>query len=181
MNFTLSSPADQTVFEEDDLTFNWTLSTFAQEYIFEVALDENFENVIVKDTVDFGSISIENNFSAAEIYFWKITARNRCGFFESEVRSFLTDQVNSVANTNTSFIDIYPNPADEFIHIYSVEKNLRDLTLSIQSIDGKIMTDGIIQFDKNLFTIPVKSWAPGVYIISALYQSQVQVSRIVVQ
>ncbi len=179
--FELANPINETVFESDELTFNWSLSTFADEYIFEIGLDENFNEIVFRDTVELSNVSLENNFDFSITYYWRIIAINRCGSFISGGRTFTVSQTNSVNKVFNNFLDIYPNPANEIIYLELQNHDIRDVDLSIHSLDGKMVTNGPIQFENGIYTLSVKHWPPGVYLVTTLNEGQVQISRIVVQ
>ncbi len=179
--FELLDPADQTILENQDFNLDWSISTFAQSYIINVGLDENFDNEIFRDTVRETNYELPDIFASGQIYYWKVTATNRCGQMSSETRSFSVEQSNSTKSSIKQSLTIYPNPTAHFIQIQNAGNNVGEVNLLIHTIDGKLIYEKSVQIGSDAYSIPVSNWASGIYIISAYYQTNTQISRIVVQ
>jgi len=179
--FELISPIDQTIVENQNFELDWSISTFAKEYIITIGLDKNFDSVVFADTVSQTNYELPKIFAEGQIYYWVITAKNRCGFEISETKSFSIEQTNSIQSSFTKGLNIFPNPTKDFIQIQDLNNEAREFNLLIQTIDGKIMYENSVQFRDGSYSIPVSNWPSGIYIVSANYQTYVQISRIVVQ
>ena len=111
-------PDDESPLFQDELFFSWSPAPNADTFLFEIATDPLFEEIVKKDMVP------ENFYTLAEslpggAYFWRVTALNRCGGQMSNVFSFFMEGAVSNANEPTlpgKFL-VFPNPARDVLHI----------------------------------------------------------------
>ncbi len=77
-----------------------------------------------------------------------------------------------------SFVQLVPNPADEFVKLYGVENRFDQFT--VYSITGKIIFKGDIINDASR-QIPTDSWANGIYILQLSGQDIVHSQKLIVR
>jgi len=75
----------------------WNPGDNVNESFIEVALDQNFENIIDTKTTTFNTYIIITTLAEGTQYFWRVTTTGDCGSATSDVRDFTT------AGTATSF------------------------------------------------------------------------------
>ena len=113
---TLNSPADGA--EDVALTtlFNWSDVTYAQSYDLEIALDADFENVVIERSDLSDSRSLVSGVLESEtVYFWRARGMNGDTAGEwSDVAAFTTEVVTSLPGdelpTEFAMDQNYPNP-----------------------------------------------------------------------
>ena len=71
-------------------TFNWLTTTPSDTYSFQLATDENFENVVYQTVVAGTSFTLDGRLSLATRYFWRVQTGQACGQSQSLVGSFTT-------------------------------------------------------------------------------------------
>jgi subtilisin-like proprotein convertase family protein len=179
--FDLIEPVDQTILENQNLNLNWLNSTYAENYMVSVHLNESLSSEIFRDTINDTNYVLPDIFTADQVYYWQVTATNRCGQRSSETRSFTLEQSNNTESVTDLGVHIYPNPTKEFIHIQDLSKSLDKVKLHIQSIDGRVVYKNEIEFGADIHSIPISNWTAGMYIISIFDERRTQISRIVVQ
>src|SRR5690606_8531020 len=84
----------------------------------------------------------------------------------------INDTVNS-HERNTS-IEIYPNPANNFINIKSLRNISKPLYYDLYDVTGKLLLKGKSKND--LFKVNVENLAPGMYILKLYNSFRVNVS-----
>jgi len=179
--FELFEPENQAIVENENFKLDWSPSTFAQDYIITISLDENLDNEIFSDTLNLTEYQLPSIFEIGQIYYWRVTAVNRCGQMNSEIRSFSVEQTNSIQNNTPDGLNIYPNPTEHFIHFQDINNSLEQGNIIIHNIDGVLVHRKHIKLGSGTYSISVSDWAPGIYIISLVYHTHTQISRIVVQ
>ena len=81
-------------FAEDlilDILFSW-IDNGAQSYELEIALDDEFNNIVRSESLDTNKISL-TEFDPSTIYFWRVHASNICGESTSAIFRFSTGEV----------------------------------------------------------------------------------------
>ena len=82
------------------------------------------------------------------------------------------------AISNNGNIQVYPNPASDFITIKSEDDPIEEYLL--YNINGQLIDKGIGNF-KDEFTIQLTSITPGIYFLHTRTHSQLSVSRFIVE
>lgn len=114
-NFDMLRPYDKIRdVEANEVEFEWSKAENASKYLFTLATDENFQNIISNKYVDENSVTIEKLNYAKTRYFWKVTAipkeTNAMEKMErvpanKEYFSFTTKQAETIDRTD--FDEIY--------------------------------------------------------------------------
>lgn len=82
------------------------------------------------------------------------------------------------AISNNTSIQVYPNPASDFITIKSDSDPIEEYLL--YNINGQLIDKGTSNF-KDEFTIPLTKISTGIYFLHTRTHSQLSVSRFVVE
>jgi hypothetical protein len=114
----LDSPPNNSSNRPIDLTLVWDPSDAATtEYDFELALDDNFTNIVNQQTVPETMASVTGLAFLTE-YFWRVKAISDCGESEfSDVRKFTTEQELGVTDNTIADLVMYPNPASTQLNL----------------------------------------------------------------
>jgi hypothetical protein len=86
----LGSPGDGATGVALNPVFSWTTAAQADTYMFELATDQAFGNVITNDLVTGTSFQAAFDLDSRTEYFWRVTPVNQCGAGTSVTASFLT-------------------------------------------------------------------------------------------
>lgn len=86
----LQSPGDGASGVSLDSVFSWTASAQADTYVFELATDPAFGNVIVDEVVSGTSFQPGFDLDSQTEYFWRVTPANQCGAGAPVTASFTT-------------------------------------------------------------------------------------------
>lgn len=62
-------------------------------------------------------------------------------------------------------IDVYPNPAVEYIQVQITNSTLENIEFELHSIIGNMMSIEVIDLGQGKFRIPVKNFATGYYFV----------------
>ena len=163
-------------------TFSWTRSNFAMRYILEISTKIDFSEIVIRDTIVENSHQLMNELVANQIYYWRVTAENRCGKLNSEIGNFKTEKSSNVYVQQNNLVRLYPNPADQLINISrdAVSANTV-LDVTIYSICGHQVYRYNNSLVGSLLSIDIGDWPSGVYTVSIRTSHKAQNSRIVVQ
>jgi hypothetical protein len=118
----LHSPSDDATVDNLSPTLKWFAANIADEYAIQVSSAENFETLIVNETVvGDTTYSIAPALNEQTTYYWRARSVNADGQSEwSETWSFTTPLISGVGDV-TYNISMFPNPtsADLYIEVPS--------------------------------------------------------------
>ncbi len=112
----LSSPFDNEELDPDEVEFIWReTEPFVQYYQFQLAPDEDFDEVVVDSVMDATSLTIENLSDDHKQYWWRVRAENEYGWGDYGTRTFELETVTSSQEPadipeGYSVDPNYPNP-----------------------------------------------------------------------
>lgn len=86
----LTTPADGATDQDLILTFVWNAAALASDYMFELADDAAFTNIIYSATLSTTSHTANLNLTPSTTYYWRVTAFNACGSTVSTIFQFTT-------------------------------------------------------------------------------------------
>jgi hypothetical protein len=116
----LDSPGDDANSTPLRPTFTWEPAAQASSYLFELATDEAFTDVVISETVDGTTFQPADDLDTDAVYWWRVTANNTCGATASEVRSFRTAPALGECSTGTTtdvlFDDDVPSGDNQWTH-----------------------------------------------------------------
>jgi len=87
---TLESPAAGAVNAALAPVFEWSASAQANSYLFELATDSNFSEILVAETVVGTALQIPFELDSLTEYFWRVSPVNQCGAAAATSASFIT-------------------------------------------------------------------------------------------
>jgi len=114
----LTNPLDNAIDLNTNVTFDWVeVISPALEYIFELATDDAFTNIIATETTTETTTNATGLDNATE-YFWRVRATNDCGEGEnSDVFSFTTEEALGINENKIEGLVVYPNPTSNLLNI----------------------------------------------------------------
>lgn len=113
---TLSSPLNGWEMEPEEIEFSWLEGEpYIHHYQFELATDEDFNEVVVDSVLEETTLTLENLNEEYDQYWWRVRAENDLGWGEYSTRTFELETASSterLAETpqEYSLDQNYPNP-----------------------------------------------------------------------
>lgn len=83
-------------------TFTWEAADQAASYLFELATDANFTDIVISETVEGTSFQPDAPLGLDTQYWWRVSASNSCGANTSAVYSFITAPAVGECSTGTT-------------------------------------------------------------------------------
>jgi len=87
---TLQSPTDGALDTALQPVFGWSASDQADSYVFELATDSNFSDIVVSQNVDATGYQVPFELESLTEYFWRVSPLNQCGVAPAAMASFTT-------------------------------------------------------------------------------------------
>jgi len=177
----LMTPTDGAELVDILPTFEWSESTSQEgSYLILVSQDSTFQTGTIEEQINTPLWTPSENLLEDTEYFWQVTAQGNCTDLSSRVFSFSTDVGVAVIDPALKAIGVYPNPTEGelIISLEDTEISGRDVSLSIISIDGRIL--GQQSSLSDLASIDLSSFGQGVYLIRLESDSGVYVHRVLV-
>ncbi|MEL6558761.1 MAG: reprolysin-like metallopeptidase [Bacteroidota bacterium] len=168
------------IFPEDNATsvstlleFNWADSELADNYNFELATDENFQNIVYSENeIDQSSLILDFELDESVRYFWRVSINNQCGTGGFTTGEFRTEAfetttasltnlglqiIPAVPNTVTSTLTISEDVTVDDINFKGLDIShtyISDLTVVLQSPAGTRVTlfSEICNDEENILT-----------------------------
>ncbi len=111
----LRTPIHGSQQKSEEINFEWEPSSQLDSYHFQIAEDNNFQNIFYQGTLKSNQLTL-NDFKYLTSYFWRVGLRHNKKMIWSHTWNFTTLNNVSVSESNSvSFI--HPNPASEYIEI----------------------------------------------------------------
>lgn len=178
-----SLPADNATAVPLDAHFEWSAIAGATAYKLQIADDlADFDQHIVftANTV-FNYFDLSNNLSMGKTYYWRVSSKNDCGQTASTTRSFTTEGVNAVGSVAALSLDVFPNPAKDYIFVRTTAPLVKAVSISLLSATGQVMLQRELQAGSTIFELPVNEVPSGVYLLKMTSAAEVLVQKIAVE
>ena len=148
----LSFPENLSVLDRLFTTLSWTPQSNAEAYFVEIALDPDFNNIVLTKSVDSASTNINpsDGLAAETVYYWRVSPSNFCGngtaadYFsfvtpnqvaaQDTPKTILDDAANSVSSVISITEDL--RITDLNVHLAASHTYLADLTVNLTSPAG---------------------------------------------
>ena len=157
----LSFPENSSVLDRLFTTLSWTPQSNAEAYFIEIALDPDFNNIVLTKSVDSASTNINpsDGLAAETVYYWRVSPSNFCGngtaadYFsfvtpnqvaaQDTPKTILDDAANSISSVISITEDL--RITDLNVHLAASHTYLSDLTVNLTSPAG--VTVGLLARD----------------------------------
>ena len=143
--FDLIYPRNNENIASDTTSLKWNKSPFADSYVYEIASDSNFTNIVKSGTTAYNTVTVDG-LEIGEDYYWRVKAVNNsrqlgCSYYSKNVSRFST--VGEIIVENITY-----------------DKILRELMLTIQNTKDTDETFSLIVAvkDNNDKLISMKTW-----------------------
>jgi hypothetical protein len=90
--------------------FTWEASDQAASYLFELATDAAFSNVVISETVEGTSFQPSTELGLDTEYWWRVSSANTCGGNTSAIYSFRTAPAAGECSTGTTTQVLFDDP-----------------------------------------------------------------------
>ncbi len=165
----LLSPGNGQVFPGQYVEFQWSDASPGYAEL-EIAVDENFENIVYTKTL-YGSAPLHAAHLpfAETTYFWRLRKPTSCGAdVLSEVGQFTIGDVlsnNADNHTGRGRFMVYPNPAHDMLMLQApAEVRAADL----YDLSGRKVRSYTLRPQTHAQSIAVTGLSPGIYILKAV-------------
>ena len=144
--------------------FTWEPSDQAASYLFELATDSAFSNIVISQTVDGTSFQPDTDLGLDTEYWWRVSASNTCGGNTSAVYTFRTAPAAGECSTGTTtqvvFSDTVEAGDTQWTHEAAVGSDLWSISgsrpnsppFSWKVTDAAVITDQ--RLISPVFTLP---------------------------
>jgi len=93
----------------------------------------------------------------------------------------VANQALAVAENIFNGVGFYPNPAENFINIKSDNLSLKNSSIRLIDLSGKIVYNKDILVDVNNYKIPLENVSSGVYLLELIIKDNVKIEKIIIQ
>ena len=163
----LNLPEDNEVLLTPRPQISWLTANLTDNYAIRVAKDPQFQEVIYSGERSLNFFKFSQDLESG-LYYWQIKSKNDCGEKTSEIRKFKLN-LNDLGSLFRWQIAIEPNPVSDWVNIHLSEK-LSDITISLYSIEGRLLFSQLYPEERNHFSIDVHRFPPGLFIVRVLYK-----------
>jgi hypothetical protein len=164
------------------VSFVWDRNNAAAtRYLFEIATDNQFKNIIDSNYVGPSNTSI-NNLAEATRYYWRVKSyvdtlvSNWSPVFSFKTHNYTS--INEPAGVENQ-ITVFPNPSEGLFNIQLPESmNIREL--QFLDLSGKRL-DIYQNLDHNMAQIDAHQLKPGVYLLRLISGNNVFIKQVILQ
>ncbi len=148
-------------------------------YLLEIALDENFTNIIESASTDAALYTIANELEGETTYYWRVTASNSCGMTTSATFSFITIAVTRVDEWRGGAVEVFPNPSSGKLHI-DLKAVQTSVFAEVITLDAKVLQQRLLA-PNQIHDIDLRSVASGIYVLRFTNEHGVLSKRIFIK
>ena len=87
--------------------------------------------------------------------------------------------INSITEINSNEINVYPNPTSDYLMVDVADLNTEALTISVLSIDGKLIKKLVSKNKSNNVQINVSDLTAGFYILEVASQNKKHLTKFI--
>ena len=178
---TLVNPPNTAVDVVIEPTLSWDAVAGATNYQFELATDDDFNNLVHEATVQQTSIALATPLDHLTTYYWRVTAFNDCGGTTSPPFNFTTQDATSTVDINELQLEILPNPTHGLLFIKSSAPLNEQIEINVFSIDGKRLLEKTMGQGTNSTSLDLTGYPSGIYVVRLASGSMVVAKRVVVE
>jgi Secretion system C-terminal sorting domain len=164
-------------------SFEWQPAAEATSYKLQVADDlAAFDtHIVYSANTAATSFTLSNSLTMGKKYYWRVTAKNECGSTLSSIRTFTTEGVNAVGSIEGIALNIFPNPAKEFVMVTSTVPMPVSASLTLTSTTGQVLLQRQFPVGTTNLAFQVGDFPAGVYFLKMASEKESLVQKIVVE
>lgn len=158
----------------------WSEAEYATEYLVEIAEDPAFTNIVASSLqtgLEYTCPPLNGN----QKYYWRVTAKNKCGEAFSQVFDFTTDLVDGIETLSHDEINIFPNPTDRKLHILFGQPPREKVTFELYSSNGQLVQQVESTGFEAEIELDLQHLSNGVYWLRLVSKDAVLSRKIVLQ
>lgn len=178
---TMQTPANNATEVSLLPNFKWGAVSGANEYKLELALDDNFSEIVFETSTSQTAFTLTSPLLAKTKYFWRVTAFNDCGGTTPAAFSFTTQPYNSVGELQSFQFEIVPNPTNNFLNIRFSQPVIREVEATLYSITGVLLNRLRIEPGASSASFELADYPDGVYLLRMLVGNESLTERIILQ
>lgn len=163
--------------------FEWTAVAEATSYKLQIADDlAAFDSHIVYSANTAAtSFTLANNLSAGKTYYWRVNAKNNCGQTASAIRTFTTEVVNAVSDLEGISLSVFPNPANDFLHINCASPIAKAISVTLLNATGQQVLVRNISIGETNLALPLSGLPSGIYFLKMATDQSYLMQKIAVE
>ncbi len=173
------APDNGAIISSQMVTFDWYSVANASDYLFELATDEEFTNIIISESVTASIFTVEEIPGELGVYFWRVSAINDCGQATGAPISF--NFVVATHELSGRKVEIFPNPANSKINVSFSIPFEEDLSLKLFDINGRLIKTLTIQKGVNHQFLNIEAFPSGIYLLKISGNKGNLVERIIIE
>ncbi len=161
--------------------FTWDAVIGATGYLFEIATDDEFNNIVHNENLAAGTTSLDFPFELEwfTTYYWRVTAFNDCGGTTPAPFSFRTNWLDAVVEVNGFQIEILPNPTNGFLQVQGIGQLQSEVLIDLYSINGIHLLENKLLPSIPQATLNLMDFPSGVYLLRLKSGNAVATERII--
>jgi len=133
---TLQSPLDAAVGIPFQPVFEWDASDQANSYLFELATDSGFSDILVSETVDETAFQLPFELDSLTDYFWRVSPLNQCGAGSTTAASFTTALAPGACGVGTVAIEYFADDMESGENGWTHAAPVGPDTWNLQDVDA---------------------------------------------
>ena len=163
-------------------TFTWTAIANADSYQIEVAVDEDFDNIINTGNPATNSYTLPAGILQDDnIYYWRVTASNDCGGSLSASRTFMADFISGINDLSGNSVDIFPNPTANTVQVRFGAPLTENVQSEVYGLNGQLLQTRTTGAGALNIAVDLRDLPDGIYMLKLKTASDVLVRRIALQ
>lgn len=160
-----------------DLTFDWEDgNALTEEYDFELALDDQFTDIVLSETVTESTLDVVG-LNYETVYYWRVRATNTCdeGPFSSGFK-FTTKEQLGVNDQSIEGLVVYPNPAK---NILNISASTVITNVEVMNVLGQVLISETLNTNEK--QVDISTLSTGNYFIRVTSNTSTKVLQIIKQ
>lgn len=174
----LQLPEEQSPIFNNTIPFHWSLGLRTDSFLLEIATDSLFEDIVFTTTTAQNEFTLSDPLPQGR-YYWQVQAMNDCGSKTSTASSFMQQgSVTSTGVARSGSVRLFPNPADEQVHIELDGVSTAFAEGQVFNSRGQLVKQ--LRFRQRTL-LDTSSWPSGLYVLRLVAGDEQFVRRIIIE
>ncbi|MBI4648984.1 MAG: T9SS type A sorting domain-containing protein [Bacteroidia bacterium] len=111
---------------------------------------------------------------------YTVIVTDNAGCSESDTVTVILLAIDEISHAVE--VKLYPNPVRDELYL-KVTGLTSDMTFSILALDGRVISEGIVEHSTSevIYSVDMKSYPKGIYLVRMIYKDKVITERIIIQ